>query len=54
MHWLVADILWVIMRTTKIENGAQVGQVMDNVLATCQHALCCALNLTMQTLPGNI
>ena len=42
------------MRTTKIETGAQAGQVMDNALATCQHALRCAVNHTMQTSPGNL
>ena len=54
MHRLVADILQVIMRTTKIENRAQTGQVMDNALVACQHTLCCAVNHTMQTSPGNL
>ena len=56
MHQSVADILRVIMRTTKIETGAgaQAGQVMDNALATCQHALRCAVNHTMLTSPGNL
>ena len=42
------------MQTTNIETGAQAGQVMDNALATCQHSLCCAVNHTMQTSPGNL
>ena len=27
---------------------------MDNVLVTCQHALCCDVNHTIQTSPGNL
>ena len=42
------------MQTTKIESGEQANQVMDDALATCQHALSCAVNHTMKTSPGNL
>ena len=54
MHQSVADILRVIMQTTKIVSGEQANQVMDDVLATCQHALCCAVIHTMKASPGNL
>lgn len=51
---MVADILCVIIQTIKIASGEQVDQVMDDALATYQHTLCCAVNHTMKTLPGNL
>ena len=54
MHQLVADILRVIIKTTNIASREQANQVMDDALATCQHALWCAVNHTMRTLPGNL
>ena len=54
MHLTVADILKVIMRTTKIESGKQAAQVIDNTLATTQYTLCCSVNHTMKISPSSL
>ena len=41
IHSTVADILRVILRTTTIQTGEQVTQVIDNALAMASYALCC-------------
>ena len=39
IHLTVADILRVIMRTTKTESGNRVAQVINKALVTAQRAL---------------
>lgn len=54
IHQSVADILRVIMRTTKIASRKEANQVMDDALTTYQHTLQCAVNHTMKTSPDNL
>ena len=54
MHSTVADILRVIMRTTKIKSGEQANQIIDNSLATASYALRYSVNHTMNTSPDNL
>lgn len=53
MHGTMADILKTIQdKESAPENEEQANQIIDNALATCVHALRCAVNHTMQTSPG--
>ena len=52
MHKTVADILRNIIKQDPPRRKRDVKQKIDNALATCVHALRCAVNHTMKTSPG--
>ena len=52
MHKTVADILRNIIKEDPPTHQNKAEQKIDNALATCVHALRCAVNHTMKTLPG--
>ena len=54
MHKTIADILRNIVKDHPPAHIHEAEQKIDNALATCVHALRCAVNHTMKTSPGGM
>lgn len=52
MHQVIANTLRIIMQTTHINNIDDATQIMDNAIATCVHAHCCAVSKSLKTSLG--
>ena len=52
MHKTIADILRNVVKDHPPDHIHEAEQKIDNALATCVHALRCAVNHTMKTSPG--
>ena len=52
LHKTIADILRVMIHVDPPQNEPDTTNMIDNALATVVHALRCAVNHTMQTMPG--
>ena len=52
LHKTMADILQVMLHVNPPHNESETTNMIDNALVTVVHASRCAVNHTMQTLPG--